>query len=111
MDKRDCELESRVKIVTLDQQLMIDTLNWWRTPRQAIALPIAPDIPEDAVVLHVSANWERRCLEALIASPQFDRVPDGELPQRLSGVVKQFRIVQMTDITTTSPLTPPIVVR
>jgi hypothetical protein len=87
----DAIKENRVKIISLDAKLMADILNWWRHPPYWISLPITEQIPEDVVVVSVHASYERRCIEAIIASDSFPPCPCGAMPERIPGMVTEFR--------------------
>lgn len=85
--------EHRVKIISLDSRFLIDLLNWWRKPPHWLALPITDELPEDCVVVNVNVSWERRCIEAMVASASFPVCPEGSLPERIPGVMTEMRNV------------------
>ena len=85
--------ERRLKIISIDKKLFIDFLNWWRNPPGYIALPITEELPSDCVVVSVSASWEKSCIEALVASSSFPPLQAGEAPERVPGVLTEFRLV------------------
>lgn len=90
--------ENRVKILSIDQHLMVDILNWWIKPAGVLKLPITESIPEDATVISVNANWSRRTIEALIKHPSFDVVPNGEMPPMIPDYVTEFKIIHFKDL-------------
>jgi hypothetical protein len=85
--------ERRLKIISIDQRFLVDVLNWWRNPPHWMALPITDELPEDCVVVSVSLSWERRCLDAMVASREFPVCPEGGLPERIPGMMTEFRSV------------------
>jgi len=85
--------ERRLKIISINQRFLVDVLNWWRDPPHHMALPITDELPEDCVVVSVSVSWERRCIEAMVTSKCFPPCVDGELPERIPGMLTDFRIV------------------
>lgn len=84
----------RVKIVRLDERLIVDVLNWCRDPKGYLMLPDVEGLPEDAVVVSCRDNWERRTLEVLVYHPSFEEVPEGDIPPVIEDVVKKFRIMK-----------------
>jgi hypothetical protein len=89
---------SRVKIVSMDEQLLVDVLNLCRDRRPFISLPITDELPEDATVRRAFVNYERRTIDLIIESESFDEVPDGAMPPRVSQMVETFRVVE-TEVT------------
>ena len=85
--------ERRLKILSIDQRFLVDVLNWWRDPPHWMALPIMDELPEDCKVVSVSVSWERRCIEAIVASKEFERCEDGAMPERIPGMLSEFRSV------------------
>ena len=90
--------ENRVKIVSLDPNMIVDLLNWWRNPPDCIALPITDELPEDCAVLSVNASWQRRCIEVLVASESFPIVETGGLPPEIPGVMSEWRYVPFSEV-------------
>lgn len=90
--------ENRVKMLNIDQHLMVDILNWWIRPTGVLKLPITESIPEDAIVISVNANWSHRTIEALIKHPSFDVVPPGEMPPMIPDCVTEFKIIHFKDL-------------
>lgn len=90
--------ERRVKIVSIDQRFIVDVLNWWRNPPHWIALPVTDELPEDSVVVSVSVSWGRRCIEAMVASKEFPPCPEGEIPERIPGMMTDFRSVPFKSV-------------
>jgi hypothetical protein len=87
--------ERRFKIVSIDQQMMLDVFNWWRKPPHWLALPVTDELPEDCYVVSVHTCWDRRTLEALVCSEQFEPVPECAVPPRIPGMVTEFRQVEI----------------
>ena len=85
--------ERRFKIVSINQQFMVDVLNWWRNPPHWMALPITDALPEDCEVVSMSVSFERQCLEAIVASKNFPPCLEGSVIERIPGFV-EFREVQ-----------------
>lgn len=85
--------ERRVKIVSIDPQFIVDVFNWWRNPPHWLALPVNDALPKDCVVVSVSVSWERRCIEAMVASKEFPPCADGDLPERIPGMMTEFRSI------------------
>jgi hypothetical protein len=86
--------ERRVKIISIRQEFLIDVLNWWRNPPHWLALPVTDELPPDCVVIAVNVSFERRCIEALIASNEFPICEPGCIPERIPGAVTEFRHVE-----------------
>lgn len=89
------EKERRQKIISIDADFLVDVLNWWRNPIQWIALPVTDELPEDCVVVSVSASWERCCIEAIVSSSQFPVVKAGDLLERIPGMITKFRYIEI----------------
>lgn len=85
--------ENRVKIISFEEDFLVQVFNWWRDPPHWMALPVTDELPSDCHVVRVTACWERRCLEALVASKEFPVCPSGDIPERLTGMV-DMRVVQ-----------------
>lgn len=90
--------ERRVKILSLNERMLISVFNWWRDPPHFLALPVTDALPEDCVVIRVAVAWERRCIEALVASAHFPVCPDGEFPERIPGMITEFRAVPFSSL-------------
>ena len=86
----------RVKVVSIEQDLIIDLLNWWRDPPHWFALPITDELPEDCEVVSISVSWDRRCIEALVWSKSFPPCEHGSMPERIPGLMADFRQVEFT---------------
>jgi len=82
-----------VKIISIDQRFIIDVLNWWRNPPHWMALPVTDELPDDCVVVSVSVSWDRRCIEAMVASKEFPPCAEGGVPERIPGTMTEFRSV------------------
>ena len=74
---------NRVKIVSIDNQILIDLLNWGRNPKSVLTLPVCDELPSDCRVLWVHPSFERRCLEAMVWSSEFPEVPLGQEAERI----------------------------
>ena len=85
---------SRVKIVSIDEQLLVDVLNLCRQRRPFISLPITDELPEDTTVRRAFVNYERRTIDLVVESESFDEVPDASMPPRVSQMVKAFRVLE-----------------
>ena len=77
-----------LKIVSIDPDLILTILNTGNNPHEFVALPICPEIPEGTHVVAVKANWERRCIDAVIEHPSFPIPSPGETIPRLHGEKK-----------------------
>ena len=84
---------NRVKIVGIDEHLLIDVFNWWRNPPGWLRLPVTDELPGDCEVLRVWTNYERRCIDLLIYSESFPVCPDMDIPERVSDDVAEVRAV------------------
>lgn len=85
--------ERRFKIISFHEQFLIQFFNWWRNPPHFFQLPITNELPEDCVVVAVSASFERRCIDAMVASSKFPSLQPGEAPERIPGILTEFRIM------------------
>jgi hypothetical protein len=83
--------ERRVKIVRFDAALLVDVFNWWLDPPDFLALPVCEEIPSDAVVQSVNANWNSRSIDLLISHPSFPVVPSGAMPPQAPELITEFR--------------------
>lgn len=88
--------EHRVKVISLDSRFLIDVLNWWRNPPHWMAL--IDELPDDCVVVNVNVSWERRCIEAMVASASFPICPEGALPERIPGILTEMRNVPFESV-------------
>lgn len=72
--------EDRVRVVYLDESIIIDVLNWISEPAgQCLVLPQNCGLPDGTRVLRVWVSSERRSIGALVWHPDFDPVcPGGE---------------------------------
>jgi hypothetical protein len=99
----------RVKIISIDENLFVDVLNWCAESERGkfLCIPTCEAIPEGTEVVSVSANWSRRCLEAMITHPTFDEVPVGECPPVIPDLLKtEMRVIKgkvTTDACTSNP--------
>ena len=79
-------LRERVRVVYLNQETMVDVLNWMAAPEGCcLSLPASAMVPAGAVVLNVFAVPERQAIGCLIAHESFDRVPRGMEPRAHAG--------------------------
>lgn len=85
--------ERRMKIVSIDARFVVDLLNWWREPPYWLALPITDELPEDCEVVSVATNWERNCIEAIVASASFPPSVQGAMLDRIPGLFTEMRRV------------------
>ena len=84
----------RVKIVGIDERLLIGIFNWHRNPPLYLALPVTSEIPADAEVLRVYANHERRTIDAVIYSESFPRLATGAQIPRIEDCITEFRTIE-----------------
>jgi len=84
---------NRVKIVGIDEQLLIDVFNWWRNPPSWLGLPITDELPENCEVLRVYVNYEMRCIDLLVYHPSFPACEPGNIPERVPDCLRQMRSV------------------
>jgi hypothetical protein len=71
--------DRRLAIIHVDPKFILMMLNMLRNPVRFLQVN-TERIPDDAEVISVNANWQRSCIELLIASSQFDVVADGMIP-------------------------------
>lgn len=93
------DIKRRVKIIRLDDRLLVDILNWCRNPEYALALPITEELPDTVDVLSVRADWETNTIEAMVMHSTFPLVPTGERPPRVQGAVLELRRVPWGHVT------------
>jgi hypothetical protein len=72
--------ERRLRIYTLNESDLIGFLNVWRGFASNLLAPKFDAIPDDAFVVRVGHNFAAMRVEAIVASMEFDRVPDGQVP-------------------------------
>lgn len=87
--------ERRSKIAKLDPHLIIDILNLHLQMPKVLALPECAEIPDDAVVTSITADWFQRVILAEISHPSFEPVPDGEEPPRIPGLTESWRTIEL----------------
>jgi hypothetical protein len=75
--------ECRFKIVSLDPCLMIQLLNWCRTPSTFYSLPVPEAIPDDAFYLSAHENHARRTVDAIICHHSFPPTLPGREIERI----------------------------
>jgi hypothetical protein len=90
----------RVKIVGMDERLLIDIFNWHRNPPHFLALPVTSEIPADAKVLRVYTNHERRTIDAVIHSESFPRLAIGSQVPRIEDCITEFRTIGFDSLVT-----------
>lgn len=85
----------RLKIVSLDPHFLIDVLNWAASGNMAeiIGVPVCQEIPADAEVLSVTANWSTRRIEAMVTHSTFAEVAEGAIPPIIPSTY-ETRIVE-----------------
>ncbi|KFO67847.1 hypothetical protein ER57_07910 [Smithella sp. SCADC] len=88
--------DRRFKIISFDQQFLVDLFNWWRNPPHLLALPITDELPADCEVVSVSVSWERGCVEAIVHSKEFRPGIPGEEIERLAGWFTDLRTVKIS---------------
>jgi hypothetical protein len=88
--------DRRFKIISFDQQFLVDLFNWWRNPPHLLALPITDELPEDCEVVSVSVSWERGCVEAIVHSKEFRPQIPGEQIERILGWFSELRTVKIS---------------
>lgn len=86
--------ERRYKLISIDAQLIVKILNWWREPPSFLRLPVTDEIPEGAVVVTVNTNWLCRTIEAIVEHESFDPVPGYCEPPRVPGLITAFETVE-----------------
>ena len=90
----------RVKIVGIDERLLIGIFNWHRNPPHYLALPVTSEIPADAEVLRVYTNYERRTIDAVIHSESFPRLATGSQIPRIEDCITEFRTIEFDSLVT-----------
>ena len=84
----DALAERRIKVVLIQPQTILTLLAGWKT-KEAVRLPLFPDLPPDAeaiVVQHPAvpgtpaSAWP---FHVVVTHPSFDVVPDDEIPPRI----------------------------
>jgi hypothetical protein len=90
----DTKKERRVKIIQLDENMLVDIFNWHRDPPDFLALPITDELPADCEVLRVWINHSARCLEAIVASEEFGEVADGCIPPIVNQPLLEYRTLR-----------------
>lgn len=86
--------ERRFKILRIDSRLLVEIFNWWIDPPHWLSLPITDQLPADCQVVSINSNWPRHCIEAIIASDQFEPCPDGDMPPEVPDMLTEFRYVE-----------------
>lgn len=82
----------RVKCVRIHPELIICVLNWCRNPGgKFLSLPQCDEIPEDAKVVAVTADFESNCFKAIIQHESFDMVEPGVYPPMIGDYLRSFR--------------------
>jgi hypothetical protein len=79
----------------MSQAMLVDILNWCQDSSQYLALPVFEGMPKQYCVEAVFQSWERRCLDVMISSDEFDEVPEGCLPERI-GIAEHIIIEKRT---------------
>ncbi len=97
---RTPEDERRFKILELDNQMMIDLLNWMKDPSSLIALPELSSLPEDCQVVKFSHNFDGSKVMLLLASKEFESVRLGERVETIPGSVTKLKLIDFERSTT-----------
>lgn len=82
--------ERRLKIVRVHPHLIVDLLNQARNPCKYLRVPTGEQIPDDAVVISVHADWSSGMIELMIADDSFEAVADGEKPP-IAGLISEWK--------------------
>lgn len=75
--------ERRFKILRVDPRYIVDLLNQATNPQRFMRIPSGDQIPEDAKVISVNADWSSNTIELLIAHETYEPVPLGVMTPEL----------------------------
>ena len=92
--KRDTreERRKRVKVVQLDEQLIVDIVNWCNRPEGcSLSLPITDELPKGTEILRVTPNFMMRSIDAIVYHPSFPVCPEGALPEMVGDL--QYKLI------------------
>ena len=74
--------ERRLMIVSITEREIMFLLTAWQSMPPAYCWFAKPDIPNDAVVVSVQANWARQSIDVMLRHESFEVAPAGaEVPR------------------------------
>jgi len=89
--------ERRLKILRVDPRHIVDLLNQARNVCRFMKVPVGEQVPDDAVVVTVNADWSSNTIELLLASDQFEPVELGMSPP-VVGLMKEWQHVDLSEV-------------
>lgn len=92
--------DDRVRIVYLDERIILDVLNWISEPGNCcLMLPTGCGLPDGTRTLRVWVDYERRAIGALVWHESFDECPPGAMPKVHGGggLTTESRVLHRRD--------------
>ncbi len=86
--------ERRFAIIEVDSRYIIDLLNFVSDPSDCLQVPIPVELPEDAVVVSVNACWEKRTIQLMVASREYEPLQMGLVPPVVNRLF-EYRTISM----------------
>lgn len=86
--------ENRVKRIQLDEHFLIDVFNWHRNPPYFVCLPVSEQLPADCEIVRVYYNHSARCLEAIVASMEYEPVELYTVPPFVDPPFIEWKVMQ-----------------
>ena len=84
--------ERRVRIVRVDERLIVSLLNWMKDPCGCLALPAMDDVPVDCEVVRVMPEPLYRAIDVLVYHPSFSEVESCCVPQKIAESSDPLRV-------------------
>lgn len=91
--------EGRLKILRLDEQLLLQVFEFWRNPFDFfLRIPDAQKLPNDAHVITCHHNYSTRSLDVVIASKEFDTTPWACQLEVIGNYVQRLETVTIKEL-------------
>jgi hypothetical protein len=84
--------ERRVRIVRIDEKLIVSLLNWMKDPCGCLALPAMDDVPHDCEVVRVVSEPLYQSIDVLVYHPSFSEVEPYCVPPKIGESSEPMRV-------------------